>query len=75
MLVLSRKRGQSIVIDGTIRVTVLKIVGDRVQLGIDAPKHIAVHRTEVWADLQKEDRLQIASRESSDPQPVDSRAA
>jgi carbon storage regulator len=47
MLVLSRKKSESIVIGGSITVTVLKMKGNAVQLGIDAPKEIPVHRSEL----------------------------
>jgi carbon storage regulator len=47
MLVLSRKPNQSIVIDGQITVTLMEIRGNRVQLGIEAPREIPVMRTEL----------------------------
>lgn len=47
MLVLSRKLGESIAIDKNIVITVVEIRGDKIRLGIDAPKHIKVHRQEV----------------------------
>ena len=47
MLVLSRKKGESIVINDDITVTVVEIRGDKVRLGIIAPKEIPVHREEV----------------------------
>lgn len=48
MLVLSRKKGESIVINGSVTVTVIEIRGDRVRLGIVAPKDASVHRQEVY---------------------------
>jgi carbon storage regulator len=47
MLVLTRKVGQTVVIDGDIEVTVVEIRGDKVRLGIVAPRHVPVHRQEV----------------------------
>ena len=47
MLVLSRKKSESIVIDGSIRITVVEVRGDKVRLGIEAPRDVAVHRSEV----------------------------
>jgi len=47
MLVLSRKLGESVTIDKNIVITVVEIRGDKIRLGIDAPKHIKVHRQEV----------------------------
>lgn len=48
MLVLSRKSNESIVINNNITVTVVEIRGDKVRLGIVAPKEIPVHRQEVY---------------------------
>ena len=48
MLVLSRKKNESIVINNDVVVTVIEIRGDKVRLGIVAPKDVAVHREEVY---------------------------
>ena len=48
MLVLSRKKNESIVINNDITVTVVEIRGDKVRLGIVAPKEVSVHRQEVY---------------------------
>jgi carbon storage regulator len=48
MLVLSRKKNESIIINDHIVVTVVEIRGDKVRLGIEAPKDISVHRREVY---------------------------
>lgn len=48
MLVLSRKKNESIVIDSTTKVEVVEIRGDKVRLGVQAPKEVSVHREEVW---------------------------
>jgi carbon storage regulator len=55
MLVLSRKTNESIVIRDNIVITVIDIRGDRVRLGIDAPKEIAVHRREVYDKIQSQE--------------------
>lgn len=54
MLVLSRRKGESIVIDGDIRITLLSSGSGQVRLGIEAPRHIPVHRQEVFDQLQAE---------------------
>ena len=54
MLVLSRKKNESIVIDDNIVVTVVEIRGDKVRLGIEAPKEVPVHRKEVHAAILAE---------------------
>lgn len=53
MLVLSRKRNEKIVIGDGITVTVLEVRGDQVQLGIDAPREIPVHRYEVFEQIKR----------------------
>jgi carbon storage regulator len=52
MLVLSRKRDQQIVIGDGIVITVVEIRGDKVRLGIEAPKETPVHRKEVYEAIQ-----------------------
>lgn len=54
MLVLSRKKNESIVINDDITVTIVEIRGDKVRLGIDAPKMVPVHRREVYDAIQRE---------------------
>jgi carbon storage regulator len=54
MLVLSRKKNESIVIDGKIVVTVVEIKGDKVRLGIAAPPEVPVHRSEVFEAIRQE---------------------
>lgn len=54
MLVLTRRAGESIMIDNEIELKVLKIRGSQVHLGIDAPKKAAVHRKEVWLRIHGE---------------------
>ena len=56
MLVLSRQRDESIVIGEDIEVTVVDIRGDKVRLGIAAPKHVPVHRKEVFEAIKRENR-------------------
>jgi carbon storage regulator len=51
MLVLSRKRGEEIVIGNGITVTVLEVQGNRVRLGFNAPVEIPIHRKEIHAKL------------------------
>lgn len=50
MLVLSRKRGEKIILGGTIVVTVVEVVGNKVRLGFDAPKDIEIIRKELLDD-------------------------
>ncbi|MCJ1909791.1 carbon storage regulator CsrA [Planococcus ruber] len=61
MLVLGRKKGETIVVDDNIEITVTAIEGDMVRLGINAPKHITIHRKEVYLEIQEENK-QAASK-------------
>ena len=53
MLVLSRKKNESIIINDNIVVTVVDIRGDKVRLGFDAPKDIPIHRKEVYDAIKR----------------------
>ena len=53
MLVLSRKKNESIVISDEIAITVVEIRGDKVRLGINAPSEVPVHRREVYDAIQR----------------------
>ncbi|MEE1131347.1 MAG: carbon storage regulator CsrA [Caryophanon sp.] len=61
MLVLSRKKGETIMINDNIEVKVLSIEGDQVKLGIVAPKSVKIYRQEVYAQIeqQNEEALNI----------------
>jgi carbon storage regulator len=52
MLVLTRKANQSIMIGDDIEVTVLAIMGEKVRIGIDAPRNVPVFRKEVYLEIQ-----------------------
>ena len=54
MLVLSRKKNESIVINDNISIVVVEIRGDKVRLGIEAPKEIPVHRREVYEAILRD---------------------
>jgi carbon storage regulator len=56
MLVLSRKKNESIVIDSKITITVVEIRGDKVRLGIVAPRDVPVHRQEVYEAIHGESK-------------------
>lgn len=61
MLVLSRKKNESIVINNEITIVVVEIRGDKVRLGVEAPHEVPVHRREVYDAIQR-------SAEGNDPQ-------
>jgi carbon storage regulator len=55
MLVLSRKKNESIVINNDITIVVVEIRGDKVRLGVEAPKEVPVHRREVYDAVRRND--------------------
>ena len=55
MLVLSRKKNESIVINNDITIVVVEIRGDKVRLGVEAPKEVPVHRREVFDAIHRSD--------------------
>lgn len=54
MLVLSRQKDESIIIGDDVEITIVDVRGDKVRLGISAPKDITVHRKEVYEAIQRE---------------------
>lgn len=65
MLVLTRKRDESIMIGDDVRIVVVDVQGDQVKLGIDAPRQIPVHREEIYREIQEENRR--AALRAGDP--------
>ena len=53
MLVLSRKKNESIIINDDITIVVVEIRGDKVRLGVEAPKEVPVHRNEVYEAIRR----------------------
>lgn len=62
VLVLTRKRDESIIIGDNIKITVVDVRGDQVKIGIDAPRSISVHREEIYNEIQRENQRAAASR-------------
>ena len=56
MLVLSRKKNESIIIGDDIEIVIVDIKGEQVKVGVRAPKKISVHRAEVYEEIQRENR-------------------
>lgn len=66
MLVLSRKKNESIVINDDITIVVVEIRGDKVRLGVEAPKEVPVHRREVFDAIRRNEAASVdRTRESS----------
>lgn len=66
MLVLTRRLNQSIKIGEDLEITVVEVRGDQVRLGINAPKDVAVHRKEVWMQIQAEGPKQAEKQKPSE---------
>jgi carbon storage regulator len=64
VLVLSRKKNESIIIGDSIEIKIIGIEGDQVRIGIEAPRDIDVHRKEVYVAIKEEN--QLASRSGLD---------
>lgn len=56
MLALTRKKGESLIINNNIEITLLEIRGDQIKIGITAPKDVPVYRKEVYMQIQKENQ-------------------
>ena len=67
MLILSRKLGESIVIDGHIPVTVMRVDGEVVKLGIAAPAEVPVHRKEVYEEIQRNNQQALTKQSATLP--------
>jgi carbon storage regulator len=65
MLVLSRKKNESIVINNDITIVVVEIRGDKVRLGVEAPKEVPVHRREVYDAIRRNDSAAAEARTAS----------
>ena len=73
MLVLSRRKNESIVINDNIIIVVVDVRGDKVRLGVDAPSDVTVHRKEVYDAIRRQTSIHALSvHNKTDSQPVES---
>ena len=59
MLAHTRKKGESLVINNNIEVTILEIRGDQIKLGISAPRDVSIYRKEVYLQIQEENKAAL----------------
>ena len=67
MLVLSRKKDESIVINNDITIVVVEIRGDKVRLGVEAPKEVPVHRREVFEAIARGESVDASAADAAGP--------
>ena len=60
MLALTRKKGEALVINNNVEITILEIRGDQIKIGVNAPKEVPVYRKEVYLQIQKENKASVA---------------
>ncbi len=56
MLALTRKKGESLIVNNDVEITVLEIRGDQIKLGISAPREVPIYRKEVYLQIQEENK-------------------
>ena len=60
MLALTRKKGEALVINNNIEISILEIRGDQIKIGITAPKDVPIYRKEVYIQIQEENKAAIS---------------
>ena len=61
MLALTRKKGESLVINNNIEISILEVRGDQIKIGITAPKDVPIYRKEVYKQIQEENRTSVSA--------------
>ena len=69
MLILTRRIGESVIINEDITVTVLGIKGNQIRVGIEAPRHVSVHREEIYQRMKKEELEEEEEEEEEEATP------
>lgn len=61
MLALTRKKGESLVINNNIEISILEVRGDQIKIGITAPKDVPIYRKEVYKQIQEENKASVST--------------
>lgn len=61
MLALSRKKGEAIIVNNNVEITILEVKGEQVKIGISAPKEVPVYRKEVYAQIQQANEAAVSA--------------
>ena len=61
MLALTRKKGESLVINNNIEISILEVRGDQIKIGITAPKDVPIYRKDVYKQIQEENRASVSA--------------
>lgn len=62
MLALTRRKGESLIINNNVEIDILEIRGDQVKIGISAPKEVPIYRKEVYLQIQKENEASVSAK-------------
>ena len=65
MLILTRRVGETVMIGDEVTITVLGVKGNQVRVGINAPKHVAVHREEIYERIKREQDPAVAEQKTA----------
>lgn len=66
MLILTRRIGESIMINDDVKISILGITGRQIRIGIDAPKEVDVHREEIYQKIQQEKAREAQEQENDE---------
>ena len=61
MLALTRKKGEALMVNNNVEITILEVRGDQVKIGIDAPKDVPIYRKEVYLQIQAENKASFSA--------------
>ena len=60
MLALTRKKGEALMVNNNVEITILEVRGDQVKIGIEAPKDVPIYRKEVYLQIQEENKASFS---------------